>query len=62
MIEISFTIFKNIFDNKTHRRIDLPNFDAFEKFLYKLASEPKASRWQIDGSSFERFLGNCCYG
>jgi len=44
MMKISFTIFKNIFDNKTHRRIDFPNFDAFEKFLYKLASEPKASK------------------
>jgi hypothetical protein len=43
-MSISLTIFKNIFDNKTHRRMDLPDFDAFEKFLYKLSLESKQSK------------------
>ena len=41
---ISLTVFKNIFDNKTDKRMDLDDFDAFEKFLYKLSEEPKASK------------------
>jgi len=41
---ISLTIFKNIFDNKTNKRMDFPDFSAFEKFLYKLSSENLASK------------------
>lgn len=41
---LSITIFKSLFDNKTEKRLDLNDFDAFEKFLYKLADEPKASK------------------
>ncbi len=41
---ISLTVFKNIFDNKTEKRMDLDDFDAFEKFLYKLSEEPKVSK------------------
>lgn len=41
---ISLTVFKSIFDNKTEKRLDLPDFDAFEKFLYKLSNEPKATK------------------
>lgn len=41
---LSLTIFNSLFDNKTDKRMDLNDFDAFEKLLYKLASEPKASK------------------
>ena len=41
---ISLTIFKNIFDNKTTKRMDFPDFPAFEKFLYKLSDENLASK------------------
>ena len=41
---ISLTIFKNIFDNKTNKRMDFPDFPAFEKFLYKLSNEKLASK------------------
>ena len=41
---ISLTVFNSIFDNKTDKCMDLENFDAFEKFLYKLSEEPKQSK------------------
>src|SRR6056300_710630 len=41
---IKFTIFKSLFDVKTHRCIELKDFDAFEQVLYKLASESKRSK------------------
>ena len=41
---ISLTIFKNIFDNKTNKRMDFSDFPAFEKFLYKLSNEKLASK------------------
>jgi len=34
---ISLTLFDNIFDNKTDKRIDLKDFDAFETVLYQLS-------------------------
>ena len=40
----SLTIFKNIFDNKTHRKMNLKDFDAFEKMLYDLANQPLESK------------------
>jgi hypothetical protein len=36
----SFTIFKSIFDNKTHRRMDFSSWGEFEKLLYKLSAQP----------------------
>lgn len=36
-MQISGTIFKSLFDNKTERRFDLANFDAFERVLYELS-------------------------
>jgi hypothetical protein len=36
----SFTIFKSIFDNKTHRRMDFGSWEEFEKLLYKLSAQP----------------------
>lgn len=41
---LSLTIFNSLFDNKTDKRMDLYDFNAFERVLYKLASEPKASK------------------
>ena len=38
---ISLTIFKNIYDNKTHKRVDLKDFDAFEKVLYDLSKKSR---------------------
>lgn len=36
-MQISGTIFKSLFENKTHGRFDLANFDAFERVLYELS-------------------------
>lgn len=41
---ISGTLFKSIFDNKTNRRVDLADFDAFEKVLYNLAEVPRQDK------------------
>ena len=37
---IKLTIFKSIFDNKTHRQLEISSFDGFEKFLYDLSEKP----------------------
>lgn len=37
---ISLTLFKSIFDNKTNKRIDAKDFDAFESVLYDLSEKP----------------------
>lgn len=42
--DISLTLFKSIFDNKTHKRMDLQSFAEFEDLLYKLAKRPFASK------------------
>ena len=36
----SLTIFKNQYDNKTHRKISFDTWDQFSKFLYKLSKRP----------------------
>jgi len=41
---ISLTLFKSIFDNKTNQRIDLHDFNAFERVLYQLSEKPRASK------------------
>ena len=41
---ISLTLFNSIFDNKTDKRIDLPNFDAFETVLYDLSKKPRQNK------------------
>jgi len=41
---IKLTIFNSLFDNKTHKRLELSDFDSFEKFLYKLSEEPKSNK------------------
>lgn len=36
----SLTIFNNIFDNKTHKRMDFKSWDSMESMLYKLSELP----------------------
>ena len=45
---ISSTIFKNIYDNKTNKRVDLKDFDAFEKVLYDLSEKPRKDKSDAD--------------
>lgn len=40
----SLTIFKSQFDNKTHRRLDLPSWDSLVGFLYKLSTVQKKGK------------------
>jgi hypothetical protein len=39
-MKYSFTIFKSIFDNKTHRRMEFSNWDEFVSLLFKLSEQP----------------------
>jgi hypothetical protein len=36
----SFTLFRNIYDNKTHRSMSFDSFDGFERLLYRLSEQP----------------------
>ena len=45
---ISLTVFKNIYDNKTNKRIDLKDFDAFEDALYGLSEIERKSKNDAD--------------
>lgn len=38
---VSLTIFDNIYDNKTHKRMDYNSFEEFENVLYKLSESTK---------------------
>ena len=40
----SLTIFKNLFDNKTHKRMDFDHFRDMESLLYKLSAESRESK------------------
>ena len=40
----SITLFKNVYDNKTHRRMDLASFDEFEQLLFDLSKKPLQSK------------------
>lgn len=56
-MNISLTLFKNIFDNKTNKRIDAPSFDAFEKVLYDLSEKPfqsKADAMLMSPATYEK--------
>jgi hypothetical protein len=41
---LSLTIFKGIYDNKTHRRMDFKSFDELEELLYKLSEQEIESK------------------
>lgn len=45
---ISLTLFKGIYDNKTDKRVDLHDFNAFERVLYQLAQKPRAGKNDAD--------------
>lgn len=45
---VSATLFKSVFDNKTHRRVEVHDFNAFERVLYDLAERPLASKKDAD--------------
>ena len=40
----SLTLFKSIFDNKTHKRMDFESFAEFEKLLYELSKIPRKDK------------------
>lgn len=40
----SLTIFKNLYDNKTHKRIDCKTWEEFEKLLYSLSQRDIATK------------------
>lgn len=40
----ALTLYKSIFDNKTHKRMDFDTFDDFEVLLYDLAKKPLANK------------------
>ena len=40
IMKCSLTLFKNKYDNKTHRRMNFDSFDDVEKLLYKLSENP----------------------
>jgi hypothetical protein len=42
--ETSLTLFKSIFDNKTHKRMDFKSFQEFEDLLFELAKVKRASK------------------
>jgi len=42
--EISLTLFKSQYDNKTEKRMDFSSFDELEKLLYGLAQQPKKGK------------------
>ena len=39
-MDYSLTLFKNIYDNKTHKRMNFPTWDLFEGLLYGLSQKP----------------------
>src|SRR6056300_1550650 len=45
---ISLTVFKNIYNNKTNKRIDLSDFDAFEDALYGLSEIERKTKNDAD--------------
>ena len=42
--DISLTLFKSIFDNKTHKRMDFKSFTEFEHLLFELSKLPRKDK------------------
>ena len=40
-MEVSLTIFDNVYDNKTIKRMDYESFEQFESVLYRLSESSK---------------------
>lgn len=55
-MDISITLFKNIYDNKTHRSISLADFSDFEQVLYHLSEVPRKSKRQAELMSPATYL------
>jgi hypothetical protein len=55
-MEISVTLFKSIYDNKTHRNIKLSQFSDFEDVLYNLSKVPRASKKEAELMSPATYL------
>src|SRR5210317_2464831 len=47
-MEISLTLFKNIYDNKTNRNTNLKSFQDFEKVLYDLSNIQRKSKGEAE--------------
>ena len=45
---ISATLFSSVFDNKTDKRVDVSNFESFERILYKLSERELTSKKDAD--------------
>ena len=58
IMEISLTLFNNIFDNKTDKRIDLKDFDAFERVLYDLSKMPRKDKKSAELMSPAIYMDN----
>ena len=57
-MEISLTLFNNIFDNKTNKRIDLEDFDSFERVLYDLSKMPRKDKKDAELMSPAIYMDN----
>ena len=55
-MDISVTLFRNIYDNKTHRSINLADFSDFEQVLYHLSEVPRKSKKQAELMSPATYL------
>ena len=54
----SLTIFKSIYDNKTHRRMNFSRWEAFKDFLYKLSEQKIESKKDAQLISPATYLSN----
>ena len=52
---IELTLFRNLYDNKTDKRLELSDFSEFESLLYKLSSEKR------EGKRDSNLMSPACY-
>ena len=52
---IELTLFRNLYDNKTDKRLELSDFSEFENLLYKLSSEKR------EGKRDSNLMSPACY-
>ena len=52
---IELTLFRNLYDNKTDKRLELSDFSEFESLLYKLSSERR------EGKHDSHLMSPACY-
>ena len=56
-MDVSLTLFKSVYDNKTHRTMDFSSFDEFENLLYKLAEKKVRSKKDAQLISPAKYTG-----